>query len=132
MKVEKLFEMEGASQEFNESPQVVNNGKSIILKYDKETENGKYTWTGITFKDAIACKITKIVCIEMYMIEAYDTVCVIKDSKWANKVKNAYKGDNIFSYKHYIIYFEDYGCYEFIAKEAYKGIENLSKTKGVI
>jgi hypothetical protein len=92
MKVEKLFEIEGASQEFCEAPQLVRMGKGMILKYDKEdkeSENGEYVLTGITFKEVIACKITKEVCEELYMIKAYDAVSVVKDSKWIMEVEKA-------------------------------------------
>lgn len=122
MEVEKLFEIEGSSQEFIQPPQLVRVGKNMVVKYDYENENGEYGLKAITFTDVIACTITKEVCRELYMIKAYDSVNIVKDSSWVSKMKNTYKGDAIFNYEHYVIYFEDYGCYEFIASKAYNGI----------
>lgn len=124
MKIEKIFDIKGASQEFTQSPQLLRKGKNMILKYDYEIETGEYSYTGITFIDVIICKITKTVCEELYMIEAYDAVSIVKNSKWRDEIKTTYKEEESFHFNHYIIDFEDYGCYEFIAREVYDGIED--------
>jgi hypothetical protein len=120
MNITKLFNVKGMSQEFTQSPQLDRKGKNVILKYNYETETGEYALRGIVFSEVIACKITKAVCEKLYMIESYDAVSIVNNSEWVNEIKNDYKGSETFSYNHYIIYFEDYGCYEFIAKEAFE------------
>lgn len=122
MEIEDLFDINGASQEFNQSPQLLREGRNMILKYDYETETGEYAWNGVTFLDVITCKMTKMVCEELYMIEAYDSVSIVRESDWIKDIAEAYKGNDLSSFNHYVIHFEDYGSYEFIAKDAYNGI----------
>ena len=122
MKLEKLFDINCSSQEFNESPQLVREGQNMILKYDYEKETGEYGWNGITFQDVVTCKITKMVCEELYIIQAYDSVAIVRESDWIKDVAKSYKGSDLNSFNHYAIHFEDYGSYEFIAKSTHDGI----------
>lgn len=123
MNVEKVFDIEGASQEFSQSPQLENKGRNVILKYDFETETGEYNWSGITFINVITYRITSSICEELYMISAYDSVSIVKNSKWIKEIKNVYQGEELFDFNHYVIHFEDYGSYEFIARNVYNGIK---------
>lgn len=120
MKIKKLFGIKGPSQEFIKSPQLDRSGKNMVLKYDYETETGEEKLAGIVFSDVVSCKITKEICVETHFIEAYDTVCIVKDSSWIMEIENSYQGEKPFDFFHYVIYFEDYGSYEFIAKGAFE------------
>ncbi|KLU74976.1 hypothetical protein [Clostridium botulinum] len=125
IKVKKIKSIKGLSQEFDDSPQIVRQGRNIILKYDYEIENVGLGWHKITFTDVIASKLTKEICIELYMINAYDAISMVIESEWLEYIQENYKGTQKFDYKHYLIYFEDHGCYEFIAKQVIDEDGNL-------
>ncbi|MDB5052824.1 MAG: hypothetical protein JWM44_874 [Bacilli bacterium] len=52
----------------------------------------------------------------------------INQSEWLKELEKSYKigmelGNETFDYKHYLVYFDGYGCYEFISREVIKGID---------
>lgn len=110
MEIVKVFDIKELAQEFMHSPKVERKGSDVVLLYDYETENGEYEWTGITFLDVIDLKCTSDEQVNKYMIRAYNIVAEVVDSNWINKdIPDK-------SYKHYIVYFDGYGAYEFISK----------------
>lgn len=123
MKLLKVFEIKELAQDFTQRPKLVEKNNNLVLMFDYETENGRYEWTGITFKDIYTYKITKESDVEKYMIESYNEVSLIRNSNWLKDLKK----DNVRlnpneEYNHYLVYFDGFGAYEFIAKTVYQGI----------
>lgn len=123
MDIIKLFEIKELSQEFMHPPQIDRRGDDSVLLFDYETDTGEYEWTGVTFKNTINNKHTKDNEISEYMVKAYNSVVEVKNSAWINKIAFANKNSNLNAmYKHFLVYFDGYGAYEFISTDAIKGI----------
>ncbi|MBQ4900403.1 hypothetical protein KB559_16320 [Paenibacillus sp. Marseille-P2973] len=127
MEFKSVLKINGASQEFIEAPQLIKTARrDIVLLHDYETEIGTYEWAGLTFKNTISFKVTSEDCLKEYMLGTLDTLVEVINSWWIEETKNNFRGDEEFNFKHYLIFFEDYGCYEFIAENVVNDI-NLIK-----
>jgi hypothetical protein len=113
MKITEVYIIKELAQEFVRDPKIetVDNNAKLIYEYDGEC--GETETKGITFQDVLASKYTPQSGIELYMVEAYNAVSVVDDSPWLTEfgVGIAEQG-----YKHFIVYFDDFGAYEFLAK----------------
>lgn len=118
MKIIELFEIKELAQEFRHSPKIIKKDKDIVFMYDYETDTGAYKWTGLRFVDALSYKVTPNNRVELYMIDAYNSVTVVKDSNWIKDFEST-KDENVV-YSHYLVYFDDYGAYEFLAADVIK------------
>jgi hypothetical protein len=107
MEIIKLHNIKELAQEFMHSPKVERKGSNVVLLYDYETETGEYEWTGITFLNTIDHKYTSDEKISEYMVKAYNAIAEVIDLNWMNKEML----DK--AYKHYLVYFDGYGAYEF-------------------
>lgn len=123
MNLNKLFDIEELAQEFMNEPKIQQNGKNTILMYDYETDSGKYEWTGITFTNTLKYRHIKESDVSEYMVKAYNTVVEVRDSLWINEVIPDSRENGIIEFKHYLIYFDGYGAYEFISTSVNKGIK---------
>lgn len=120
MEITNVFEIHELAQEFMENPKIKNKGNNSVLMYDYETESGEYGWTGITFLNTIKYRHVKEANVKDYMIKAYNRVVEIKDSNWENEFSSINGGkDNV---KHYMVYFDGYGAYEFLSYGVIEGI----------
>ncbi|MFS0837415.1 hypothetical protein [Paenibacillus sp. 1P03SA] len=115
MELKKLCEIDYPSQEFLCPPQILRENNNVKLEFDYESESGEYKKAEIIFLNTIGYKCCSLECTPAEAIAAYDKICVVKNSDWLQVVKNNYRGLKDFDYNHYCIFFEDYGCYEFIA-----------------
>lgn len=124
MVLNKLFDIKELAQEFMNAPKIEQNGEDVVLKYDYETDSGEYEWTGITFLNTIKYRHTKDSNISEYMMKAYNAVAELKDSVWINEViPNSNKENTDIQFKHYLVYFDGYGAYEFISASVNQGIK---------
>lgn len=124
--LEPLFDIGIMSQEFNKSPQIRWFYKDAVLIFDYETEGGAYQDTGLRFIDALAFKVTREIVVEIWMIQAYNTISIVKDSAWLTEMLATHPTFAEIGYHHYVVYFDSYGCYEFIARDVSKGLpDNL-------
>lgn len=121
MKFDIVFQIEELAQNFTAAPQVYFTKKNLFIKYDYENEEGIYDWTGLTFIDAICYKMTRSDCLSVKMISAYNTLININESIWIQDVINPSRQKST-DYNHYMILFEDYGCYEVVAAGVKRGI----------
>ena len=88
-----------------------------------ETDTGEYKWTGLTFINTIEYKYTPQKLLT-FISEAYNAVVEIDDPDEINKVIASIDTiDNKLTYKHYYIYFDSYGTYEFISTDIVRGIK---------
>ncbi|HEY3423570.1 MAG TPA: hypothetical protein VGL27_02145 [Negativicutes bacterium] len=113
MKLSTVYPIKQLAQDFMESPQIKTVDKNAVLIFDYEKESGGYAQTEITFCDVLATKFIRESEMELYMVEAYNEVAIVEDSPWIKEF-----GDNIAEsgYKHFIVFFDEYGVYQFIAK----------------
>ncbi len=120
MEVEKVLEIDELAQEFMEPPKVEKRGKDLVLMFDYELELGGYQWTGITFKNVVQYRHTPDNMINVDIVKAYNAVGIVKESNWL-KEENFDKFDGKI-YKHFLIYFDGFGAYEFLCTDFTKGI----------
>lgn len=116
MGLQKVYDIKELAQEFSEPPQIKTQGKDVILSYDFEQEDGAYGWKNITFVETISYKISKMSCVSQEALKSYNCVSEVLKSNWLDEIKDSYRGSLPLEYKHYLIFFDDYGAYEFIAK----------------
>lgn len=115
MIIKEVYEIKELAQEFSEQPKIKIQGRDVILSYDFEQEDGEYGWKNIIFVDTISYKISKMSCVSEEAIKSYNSVSEVLQSSWLKEVKDNYRGSQPFKYKHFLIFFDDYGTYEFIA-----------------
>lgn len=111
MKSIKLKFIEELAQEFLQAPRIsrTNNGLSIV--YDYEMDSGEYGEKSIFFEDVRDYRHIHEDDVKAEMIEAaYNSIVKIVDSDWLSN------GMSKQGYNHFLIYFDDYGVFEVIAK----------------
>jgi len=123
MQIIKVKNINELSQEFMRSPFIINNLSDYILYYDFTLPDGKYDWKGISFIDTIAYRKTRGNFLNPHYMGSFNDVCIVEDSDWLNELKSRQSKDAElkyypdFTFKHYIVYFEGYGTFEFIAQD---------------
>ena len=124
MKATRLFHIDELAQDFTHAPEVVWKEKDVMLMYDYEIETGGYKETGLTFINTIEYKHTSEKLLTNFISEAYNAVVEIDDPDEINKVIASIDTiDNKLTFKHYYIYFDGYGTYEFISTDIVRGIK---------
>jgi hypothetical protein len=118
MQVSKVYIIKELAQDFVKDPQIKTIDNNAMLTYEYEGESGEIERRGITFQDVLASKYTSESDMEVYMVKAYNAVSIVENSPWPNEF-----GDSIVEqgYKHFIVYFDDFGAYEFLAQNFEKG-----------
>ncbi|WHY84546.1 hypothetical protein QNH39_18025 [Neobacillus novalis] len=116
MELVRIYKIKELAQEFNESPKIQTRGRDVILSYDYEQDTGEYAWKSIIFVETIAYRVSKMSCVGEDVLKSYNSISEVKYSQWLNEIKASYRGSQKFEYKHYLIFFDEYGTYEFIAK----------------
>lgn len=100
------------SQEFHKGPVLKQPGfDRAVLSYDFETESGTYAWEEILFLDTAAVRFTFAQVCTPEQISAYDKLVVVDESDWPDQLHRPSA-----DLRHYRIYFDDIGCYEFLAR----------------
>ena len=112
MIAEVVYSIKELAQEFMEAPKIITLDNHIVLAYDYESETGEYFWKGILFREVIAWRHFKESEIIEYVKGSYNSISIIKDSLWQKE----YCAD-ITICKHYLVYFDGYGTYEFLAQD---------------
>jgi len=102
------------SQEFNLGPKVYLTATTAIIEYDYETSSGDYAWSKIKFLGLQGVLFTYYDVCKTKHIEAYDKIVVVTPSDWLHQLESCRAFNNT-SAKHYRIFFDEVGCYEFIA-----------------
>lgn len=120
MEIINVLEINELAQEFMNNPKIKEKGNNTVLMYDYETELGEYEWTGITFLNTLKHRHIRENNVKDYMIKAYNRVVEIEDSNWKNEISSIDGNKN--NLKHYMIYFDGYGVYEFLSYGISEGI----------
>ena len=110
MNIKKLIHIEGLAQNFLKAPRVVENGSVLYVLYDFEMDTGEYTEKSISFEGVKGYRHTEESRVSPEMIETYNSIAEVVNSEWIT-YEMVSQGC-----KHYLIYFDDYGAYEVIAK----------------
>jgi hypothetical protein len=103
----KLLQIKDLSQNFLAPPRIKRVNNDVELCYDYERTDGNYGEKFILFEGVVDYSHTTEQNIQVSLIEAYNTICEIKNSVWTQKKD--------LSKHHYIIYFDGFGVYEFLA-----------------
>lgn len=114
MKIKCLFEIPILSSELDSAIEIVIKGLDItlILKYFDE----KNKVLKIRF-DTVLCHMHTSQSFTKALLNAYDTIVEIEDSEWINEIKKLNEDEfNFWKLKHYAIYLEDLGMYQFLAR----------------
>ena len=111
MILEVIFLIKELAQEFMEAPRIIPLENHMILAYDYESETGEYFWKGILFHEVIAWCHIKESEITEYVVGSYNSISIVKDSIWKKEC------DAKSTSKHYLIFFDGYGTYEFLAQD---------------
>ncbi len=99
------------AQDFLESPRISLEADRLTLIIDYETDQGTYGEKKIVFFDVVKYRHISEENIKPETIEAYNYICLVLDSEWLIEKNISNK------YKHFMIYFDEYGIYEIIAKK---------------
>lgn len=92
-------------------PVIRHTDEGVVLGYDFETESGAYAWEEITFVGVVAYGFTYAAHCTREQMEPYDELADVVGSRWARELKEVDEGC-----RHFRIYFDEIGCYEFLAK----------------
>lgn len=121
MEIIKTFLIKEPAQEFIQPPKVEIKGKDAVLIFDYETETGDYQLTGITFINTIDYRHVNEDAVNENMMKAYNAVVELKNSDWLQEMRKKMNDDSDM-YKHFLVYFDGFGAYEFICTDVVKGI----------
>lgn len=94
-------------------------GRICSLEYIYENEtNYSVVFEKLLFGDVESFKCTYYKACSLEMLDAYDKVMIINNSKWLAEVVNnlSENHDNPQDLKHLRIYFDEGPCYEFICR----------------
>ncbi|MGN7830406.1 hypothetical protein ACTJI2_02185 [Pseudoxanthomonas sp. 22568] len=117
MNKKSLYELPVASTDFISEATIDWLGALPVLRYSYR-ENGKVIDSGIAFNGVSAFRYRSESCCNVWNIEGvYDTLAEISESTWVEEVREdvAPVFRQEWAPKHFMIYFDSVGCFEFIA-----------------
>ena len=111
MKSIKLAHIEDLAQDFLEPPRVYKTKNEVGIIYDYEMEFEGYGEKSIFFEDIYDFRHVREDEVTSEMIDAaYNSIAKITDSDWLTEEMHRN------GYSHFLIYFDDYGAFEVVAK----------------
>lgn len=119
MSIQKLWEFPVPSNCIANGVVLIYAGGDAIIKFDyfDENENGVIYNGSIRFKSVMAHRHSTEK-FTNFIQGAYDTVIEIQNSKWAKELYKLNPEDSKYwDIKHYAIYLDSFGLYEFIAQK---------------
>lgn len=129
-KIARTFlELPQSTAECDKGPEVRFRPGQIMVRYDYESETG-VTWVTLRFTSALALKFTPDIATNELMVSAYSKICEIENSSWLRDLKNnalAQGAEMPDSLRHFLLYFDHYGCVEVIAENV--ALENVPRSK---
>lgn len=97
-------------------PDIIIKGMDVVIKLEGYDDNDIISKTCITFSSVLGLKHTS----ERFtpkLYEAYDKIVEISDSEWLSEMHKLNKEDyDYWNPRHYAIYLDSFGLYQFIAK----------------
>ncbi|MGH3080706.1 MAG: hypothetical protein ACRDNH_06160 [Gaiellaceae bacterium] len=96
-----------------------------MLRYDAEGDDG-VVWTRLRFTPVFAARFTADPSVQAWMIDAYSKVYEVEASPWIQEIIAAAQEGRgaVESARHFVIYFDDFGCVEVAAGDIEVVIEN--------
>jgi hypothetical protein len=90
----------------------------LWVSYDVEDSNGVKVSTTVRFREAIGIKFTPDQGCAAIMVEAYSRVCEFETSDWKRQILETNPSLELpASTRHFVLYFDHYGCLEVLADE---------------
>ena len=115
MIVKKIFELPMLSSLLNHEPELLIKGLDISMILDGKDLSDANRHVCLSFKNVLCHKHTsERFTAEMY--DAYDTVVEIVDSEWLMTMKKMNETDFNWQPKHFAVYLDGMGLYQFVAK----------------
>lgn len=117
MQINKLWSLPILSSEIEEGVKISNDGMDIILSFICSLESDRQKKYEIRF-ESVLCHMHTSERFTPKMFDSYDTVVSLEDSEWLDNLKNLNSRDfEFWKPKHFVIYFDGSGQYQFIARE---------------
>ncbi len=124
MEIKKIYELPMLSSNLHQNPVINLNGINISIELDGGDVNNVHKKTKLLFKNVL-CHMHTSERFTKNMFDAYDAVVEIIDSRWIGELKKMNERDfNYWKPKHFAVYLEGVGMYQFIAKE-FEELENV-------
>lgn len=112
MKINKLWELPILSSELEEEVKLETDNANTILFINHSKIKIKIIF------DTALCHLHTSERFTKAMLNAYDTIVEIEDSDWINELRELNRSDfDFWKLKHYAIYIEKMGMYQFIARK---------------
>jgi len=117
MIIKKLWELPILSSQLENGLQISINGMEVSLSFTYLADENIEKEVELKF-DSVLCHLHTSERFTKAMLDAYDTVVQIEESDWLNELKKLNERDYEFwKPKHYAVYFDGIGLYQFIAKD---------------
>jgi len=108
-----LWELPGKSQEFMDAPVLTYKWGGVSLTYDYETDEG-YKEGELHFENVDGIRFTSYETCTPEQVEAYDKLVEVVGSPWLIEIARN-DPEPAQRLKHFQIFFDDVGCFEFLA-----------------
>ncbi|RPF43406.1 hypothetical protein EDD70_2370 [Hydrogenoanaerobacterium saccharovorans] len=117
MQINKLWSLPILSSEIEEGVSISSDGMDIILSFKCALESGRQKKYEIRF-ESVLCHTHTSERFTPKMFDSYDTLVSLEESEWLNNLKILNSRDfEFWKPKHFVIYFDGSGQYQFIARE---------------
>jgi len=117
MQINKLWTLPVLSSEIEEGININNEGMDMILSFYINHENEIKRNFEIRFK-SVLCHMHTSERFTKKLYDSYDTLVCLEGSEWLNNLKILNPRDfDYWNPKHFVIYFDSVGQYQFIASD---------------
>jgi hypothetical protein len=117
MKINKLWSLPILSSEIEEGVNISNDGMDIVLSFKYALESDRQKKYEIRF-ESVLCHMHTSERFTPKMFDSYDTLVSLEESEWLDSLKILNSRDfEFWKPKHFVIYFDGSGQYQFIARE---------------
>lgn len=112
-----IYELKMFSSNLKNEPKFIVDGMRNILKIEGYDDEGKINKVRIEF-DSVLCYKRTSARFTPKLFDSYDKVVEFQDSDWLNELKAINNKDyDFWKPRHFILYLDEIGMYEFIACE---------------
>lgn len=90
----------------------------VSVRYDHEDNVGAPVWVTVRFNGAIGLRYTTYAACTALMVRAYSAVGEVENSEWVRNILHTAAASEmplLEPNRHFIIYFDHYGCVEVVA-----------------
>jgi len=117
MRINKLWTLPELSSEIEEGININNEGMDMIISFYFNHENERKRKFEIRF-ESVLCHMYTSERFTKKLYDSYDTLVCLEGSEWLNNLKILNPRDfEFWKPKHFVIYFDSVGQYQFIARD---------------